>query len=990
MSENKDKASSRPHRHASGKVNSLTCRSTSETMGKLVVCQCDSGVKYLSVYYQNVRGLRTKLDLILHETEFSNYEVLVFSETGLNDTFLDKELNLHNFTIYRKDRSSQTSGFSRLGGVLIAVKSCIYSELVHTPDVIEQVCVIVGRGSSKLLIGAVYLPPESDCEKYNIYCSTLEEICELYPRSQIHLFGDFNLPNTTWQNEELGCIASTQRGAGVGEREAAMLLSDTCSFLNLFQCSMVFNYRHVMLDLVFSTASATEVVEVVPLLPLDRHHPALRTVLPFRESNTEDPLLVADGWYRDFRNADYDSINTHLSWINWDILLEGQDLDEMIRAFYNQIYYTVHLFVPQRRFKQSTYPPWYTMELKNLIKSKKEAHATYKSSSLGDDYRIFSNLRSQCRVLSRRCYSAYIRKIESNIPHNLKSFWNFINSKRNDHGIPDTMYLDKVKFQSGQDIVDRFADYFSHVYVDSNSPESISLNGANVNNSNFSISISSIFEKFRKLDTNKGPGPDGVPAVMLKKCSFVLSRPLWYIFNKSLDTGSLPDLWKLSYVSPIFKSGDKHDIKHYRPISLLSTIPKVFESIVNDSLSLLVRDVIIDEQHGFCCGRSTETNLTVFTQFLSEALESRCQVDTIYTDFSKAFDRVNHNILLSKLKLLSIPDKVLKWLRSYLTGRYQIVKLKNYISYPIRVTSGVPQGSHLGPLLFNLFINDIKSNFSCCKFLLFADDLKVFHRISSPDDALQLQHEINNLSLWCLANGMELNVNKCLIMRFYKIKTPIIFNYKLNDILLETKLLHTDLGIAFDEELTFHAHIDKIINKSFKMLGFIKRYTSDFKNPYTVKYLYVTLVRPHLEYCTVVWSPYYNIHINRIERVQKKFLRYLAFRMHFEVVDHDYTYLMRSFKISLLNSRRIVNDLKFLFKLLNSIICCPELLSRVNTHVPARTTRQIILFSIPQVRTNYGMNSPMVRILKLANQNSTNLKFWDCTLSSFIRQAMVP
>ena len=274
------------------------------------------------------------------------------------------------------------------------------------------------------------------------------------------------------------------------------------------------------------------------------------------------------------------------------------------------------------------------------------------------------------------------------------------------------------------------------------------------------------------------------------------------------------------------------------------------------------------------------------------ALESGSQVDVIYTDFSKAFDRVNHIILLAKLEALGITGSLLRWMDSYLTSRTQRVKTKGTYSSLIAVTSGVPQGSHLGPLLFfNVFVNDIGAGIINSKFLLLADNLKPYRTIESLNDALQLQGDLTRVAEWCALNRMELNAPKCRVLTVTRHKTGVVYRYSINNEALDSAQSIRDLGGVIDRSLSFTEHYCCVINRASKMRRYIKRTAANFPDPRALTALYTALVRPHLEYASPIWSPSTCKHVDGLEAVQRRFPRFVAFRLNMVMskFDHDDT-----------------------------------------------------------------------------------------------------
>jgi len=285
-------------------------------------------------------------------------------------------------------------------------------------------------------------------------------------------------------------------------------------------------------------------------------------------------------------------------------------------------------------------------------------------------------------------------------------------------------------------------------------------------------------------------------------------------------------------------------------------------------------------------------------------------------DFSKAFDRVDHTLLIDVLLNSGFGEPLLSWFQSYLRDRKQIVDVHGSKSVIIDATSGVPQGGHLSPLLFAIFVNNIKKVISHSHFLLFADDLKLFLKIDSLNDCYLLQNDINSLVTWANEHHLKLNFLKCHSMSFYRTRDRFDYSYSINAIpFMRSKNKVLDLGNTFDRELNFHSHFDNICCKALKMLGFIKRISNEFKLTSPIKTLYCAYVRSILEYGAVVWDPSTSCGKDQIERVQRKFINYSAFILRIDHPPHDYTPILNKLGLSSLVDRRKVADLKF-FRLL--------------------------------------------------------------------------
>lgn len=291
--------------------------------------------------------------------------------------------------------------------------------------------------------------------------------------------------------------------------------------------------------------------------------------------------------------------------------------------------------------------------------------------------------------------------------------------------------------------------------------------------------------------------------------------------------------------------------------------------------------------------------------------------------------------------------------------RSAYVKIGGVCSELFKITSGVPQGSVLGPMIFILFINDICNTLKSSTYL-YADDLKFYRVITTRLDCVALQTDIDSLLKWCHFNGMEANFSKCNVISFNRLRSPIMFDYTIGEEQLNRSTAVKDLGILIDNKLKFTEHISLTIAKAFAMVGFVKRNTQSFNDIYCLKALYCSLIRSILEYGVQVWAPYHTVHINRIERVQKCFLRYALRKLNWRDRLNLPSYEDRCMLLSLptLSSRRVTLQRMLVFDLLTNKIDCADLIGKLRFNAPIRSTRNTDFLRRSSHRTLYGINNP--------------------------------
>jgi hypothetical protein len=409
--------------------------------------------------------------------------------------------------------------------------------------------------------------------------------------------------------------------------------------------------------------------------------------------------------------------------------------------------------------------------------------------------------------------------------------------------------------------------------------------------------------------------PDGIPGYFLKTFAALLVFPLTKIFNFSLSSSTLPHDWKHAIVTPLFKGkGCCNDIVNYRPISCTSVTGKILESLVKHCmLSHFMSNTLISKaQFGFLPGRSTTSNLIYTDHLIHAEIEKGNAVDVIFFDISKAFDTVPHTTLLLKLSTtFGITGSLLSWVRAFLIDRTQSVKIPPaHLSYPSTVTSGVIQGSVLGPILYCAYTNDIVNCFSYGQPILYADDLKVIFPVDKNDmnqSFALINDDLKKLALWSASTGLQFNFNKCVVLH-YGNNNPN-FVYKLNNHTLLSAVSTLDLGILRTTNLSYNQHCANLIRKANSTCAYILR-TFATRNCTFLTRVFVAYVRPILEYASQLWSPNTVDMINRLERVQRLFTKRIRSISHLCYDDRlNYLGLCR------LETRRLYLDLMFLCKL---------------------------------------------------------------------------
>src|SRR5579872_4976179 len=562
---------------------------------------------------------------------------------------------------------------------------------------------------------------------------------------------------------------------------------------------------------------------------------------------------------------------------------------------------------------------WGTKKVKKRRRAKRRAWDKYMAS--GDNETLRDNYKKKlCASIKANDEAKrnFEIKLAENVKNDCKSFFSYFRSKeRNKVKVGPLRDSEGNIITDDQTAANIFNDYFASVFTvedRDNIPiaEQVFTGLESDCLSEITINEDIVFKKLSEIKVNKSPGSDDLHPKLLFELRHQLVSPLTKLFKLSLETGIVPHEWKEARVSPLFKKGKRDKPENYRPVSLTSIIGKIFESITKDSLvaHLNRHKLIRNSQHGFTRNRSCLINILSFMESVTLNVDEGNPVDIVYLDFAKAFDKVPYERLFRKLQAHGVTGPVLNWIRNWLSSRRQKVCIFQQGSHWRDVTSGVPQDSVLGPVLFLVYINDLDSKI-ISKLAKFADGTKLCKQVASLEDVAALQRDLDSLHEWAADWQMSFNVDKCAVMHVGH--SNKCNQYKLGNSELKSIVKEKDLGVIIDNTLKFSEQCSTAVKCANRTLGLIKR-TIICRSKDVIVDLYKALVRPKLEYCVQAWRPFLRKDIDSMERVQRR-----ATKMITECKGQNYESRLQTLGLISIEKRQTRGDLIQVFKLIKGV-----------------------------------------------------------------------
>ena len=607
----------------------------------------------------------------------------------------------------------------------------------------------------------------------------------------------------------------------------------------------------------------------------------------------------------------------YLKDISWSI--DGDDLEMQWGNMKDTLLEVTDKFIPKQFPKKKKNKIWSNRTVIQAVKMKHRAWNRYSKTRSTDSWETYCKARNFATSQVKKAKIEYERKIARQIKQNSKCFWKMVRDKTKvKEGIPDLMSKKGEIIKDDKGKAEILNSFFASVFTKEDKQNIPEMQDRPFRDllEDIDINMTRVRKILQELKQNKSPGPDGIHNRVLYEIRDEIAQPLTNLFRCSLDTGELPSEWKIANITPIYKKGRKADPNNYRPVSLTSAVCKMMERLVRDELEnhLEKLGLLSPSQHGFRKGRSCCTQLLEVIHDWADILEESKPIDVIYLDYRKAFDSVPYERLLVKLHAHGIRGKVLQWIRNFLKDREQRVVINGVSSNAAFVTSGIPQGSVLGPILFLIYVNDLPEIVTSTV-KLFADDTKIYRKIQNTHDSEELQRDLDKLMNWSQRWQLPFNMGKCSILHLGK-NNPN-HKYKLTsegDIVELVEIEEEkDLGIKFDSLLSFKQHTSECVSKANQRIGLIRRNFQQLDN-YMFLLLYKSLIRPLLEYGNTVWYPCYKQDSQELEKVQRR-----ATKLVKNLRDMAYPARLRALDLPTLVYRRKRADMLQMYRIITGV-----------------------------------------------------------------------
>lgn len=788
----------------------------------------------------NVRSLCSRFDLFADVIAGGSFDVIGLSETWLNAGVGDDGIRVEGFNIIRSDRNG------RGGGVAFYLKNCFKYSLINTNNgnaALEQLWISIKTGGKRLCLGTLYRPPNSN----------LNECIDELENTLVNIIPEFDF------------IAF---GGDLNVDLSNRNLPGSLSLLNLFnkyglsQCvkdpTRVTDVTNTLLDLL--VCSDSNFVQNVSVINMDdiSDHKLVNFTIKISKSKPKPTYKT----YRDYSNFDYNYFLDDLRNINWQYIQSLTSIDLMVEFFNNNVINLFNIHAPLKTARITKFPaPWITPNVKFMMKLRDKAFSKYKKLKTDDTWTQYKMLRNQVNITVRAEKKAFLQFTFKRDP---KNFWRTIKYLNLSSSCQQSDSL--LKIGNSDDFNNFFINSLpfvgltNHTFIDE---QYVNKGLHQAEAFKFALITDADVNKIISCLRSNATGTDGINLKMLLYITPHLTNHICFIINKCLSTGYFPNCWKMANIIPVPKVSNPKQLSDYRPISILPSFSKILERVVANQLTnfLNTYNILPSSQSGFRKLHSTTTALLTITDDILRAWDKNQCSCLILLDYSKAFDTISHDILQTKLKYFGLGEISLNFFINYFSNRSQRVLINNSPSQALNISSGVAQGSILGPLLFSIYTSDFSNFLKFCHSHQYADDTQIYFSFSPSDVATsvdKINQDLNIIADISNSHNLVLNERKTQLILFGKFHSSIAdnpqFKISLNGTVLKPINNCKNLGLNIDSELRFSAHVSSLIQKTYAKLKLLYMHRDIFNTPTKLR-LTDSLVLSPLSYCDIVYWP---------------------------------------------------------------------------------------------------------------------------------------
>lgn len=942
----------------------------------------------INILSLNINSLSNKWDILTLQLDdiLEQLDIICLTEINIPE-HLNNLYHLHNYNAFFSNRTNR-----RGGGLVIYSKKHlnIMSCNINKTNSYESIEIVFSHTDNKLVVTSIYRPPNLNIKDFLDELETnIERNVTCYKEHIV--LGDLNIDLLNDDNNNVIKYKNIMASYG---------------FIPLIT-------THTRHDLV--RGSFTSIDHIYYKTMKDYHTSAV-----IRSDISDHDITYAGIWMVENNTANSEEriilhprlnntmIHNRLNEMDWRDCLEQQDPEDIyntIKNKFNEIYTdaTYH----NTRKKRKNNKKWFTEELKNLCKERDRLYKKWvRNRNNMDNKEEYKTFRNKLNKKIFKTKQLYYKNIIDKSKNDTKQMWRTVNSLigRKAHSVDEVINKYLGTHYNIEQIVNKFNTNFKDkTNLPANdckistclAKQTLSRNSFYL----FETNITEIINIINKTKPEKSPGKDNIRIKDIKATVENSAAVITHLINKIFEKGVIPNTLKHSIIKPIYKHGNHLNFDNYRPICILSFLHKIMENCLNKRLNSYLNKYNILKNHiyGFRKGKSTQLLLTEFTNTVNNALNHNKHILVLFLDFSKAFDTINHEILLNKLQDIGIRGITYNLFKSFLEGRTTSVKINNIISNSVEITQGIPQGSILSPTLYNILVNDMNEVLQHSRILIYADDTTIFTIHKDPNTAFEhLQQDFNNITKWCHDNKILINSEKSKLMHI-RVTHHVSTVYKLkchkeqclhdnipNDCPCNTFIkqtpTHKYLGLTIDEHHKMNSHILNVI-KSLRLSLPTFYNLNYFLDTKTYFIIYKALIESTIRYALPAWGNQNSSLINNLQDIQNRFFKrkkattFLNIKELYNISILNMYFYDQRFKQKVDHDKhtRSITEVKYSLPLCNNNYgyrclnyTIPALLNELPSHIRINTNKKQALKQIKE----YYMTKKNTMVCNSATQQS--------------------